>query len=98
MSTVSFQEFETTARAQGFDEVVERQWKPLTVLGAHEHPFDVKALVVQGELWLSVGSDIRHLRSGDAFELERAVPHAERYGDEGATFWVARRHAGVVGG
>ena len=22
------------------------------------------------------------------------VPHAERYGDEGATFWAARRHAG----
>jgi len=24
----------------------------------------------------------------------REVPHAERYGAEGATYWGARRHAG----
>jgi hypothetical protein len=92
MTTVSFAEFQTAALAQGFDEVVERRWSALTVLDTHTHSFAVKALVVGGEMWLSVGDQTRHLASGDEFELDRDVPHAERYGSEGATYWVARRN------
>jgi len=51
----------------------------------------VKALVVQREMWLVVGNDEQHLLPGDTFALERGVPHSERYGAEGATYWVARR-------
>jgi hypothetical protein len=29
---------------------------------------------------------------GDAFALDRDVPHAERYGVAGAVVWVARRN------
>ena len=87
-----FEDFDREARAQGFDEVLERKWPPLTVLDRHTHSFSVKALVVEGEMWLTVGDDTRHLLAGDTFELEREVPHAERYGSEGATYWVARRN------
>jgi quercetin dioxygenase-like cupin family protein len=52
----------------------------------------VQALVVRGEFWLTVGEQTRHLRAGDAFELQRGIPHAERYGPQGATYWVARRN------
>jgi quercetin dioxygenase-like cupin family protein len=48
--------------------------------------------VVQGEMWLSVGEHTQHLLPGDTFRLERDVPHAERYGHEGATYWAARRN------
>lgn len=89
----SFSEFEADARGQGFDEVLERRWEPLTVLDVHAHPFDAKAIVVCGEMWLTVGDDTRHLRSGDTFELDREIAHSERYGSEGATYWVARRGA-----
>ena len=44
-------------------------------------------------MWLSVGEASRHLTAGDTFALEAEVPHAERYGAEGATYWVARRAA-----
>ncbi|MBL8539972.1 MAG: cupin domain-containing protein [Betaproteobacteria bacterium] len=91
MSEITFVEFEASARAQGFDEVVKRKWAPSTVLERHSHPFEVSALVVEGEMWLTVGDDARHLRPGDTFALEAEVPHAERYGPEGATYWVARR-------
>lgn len=93
MSTLSFAEFEAAARARGFDEVLERQWAADTVLDTHTHAFSVEALVVQGEMWLTCGDRTRHLRPGDRFELARDVPHAERYGTEGATYWVARRNA-----
>ena len=91
MPDANFASFEAEARAEGFDEVLERKWAPSTVLESHRHPFALRALVVAGEMWLTVGDDVRHLLPGDAFVLERDVPHAERYGAEGATYWVARR-------
>jgi hypothetical protein len=42
MNELSFQSFEAEARAQGFDEVLERVWQPHTVLDTHVHPFAVK--------------------------------------------------------
>lgn len=93
MALPSFETFSSAAKADGFDEVIERKWPPSTALESHTHPFSVKALVVAGEMWLKVGDDVRHLRSGDEFTLDREVPHAERYGEQGATYWVARRHS-----
>jgi quercetin dioxygenase-like cupin family protein len=95
VSTSTLREFQATTRAQGFDEAVERRWAPDMVVPDHTHPFAVKALVVQGEMWLSAGGRTRHLRPGDRFELEHAAVHAERYGSEGATYWAARRHGPV---
>ena len=96
MGTFDFQAFEAEALKQGFDEVLERRWAPSTVLKTHRHPFGAKAMVVQGEMWLTCGDATRHLHPGDTFELERDVPHDERYGPEGATFWVARRNAAAA--
>lgn len=86
----SFQEFEAGWRAQGFDEALERERPPLTVLDTHVHPFAVRALVVRGEMWVSVGDETQHLRAGGTLALDPAVPHSERYGSEGASLWVAR--------
>ncbi len=86
-----FAAFERDALARGFDEVLERRWVPGTVLDTHTHPFAVDAVVTQGELWLTCEGRTQHLKPGDRFTLKREVPHAERYGDEGATYWVARR-------
>ncbi|HUH92799.1 MAG TPA: AraC family ligand binding domain-containing protein [Casimicrobiaceae bacterium] len=58
---------------------------------AHTHRFAVGALVVRGEMWLTVGDAVRHLRPGDEFTLDRGVVHSERDGSEGATYWAARR-------
>lgn len=96
MNEMCFADFEAQALSQGFDAVLERRWEPGTVVADHTHPFAVKARMVQGELWLSLDGQTRHLRPGDWFELARDVPHAERYGPEGATYWVARRAAGAA--
>ncbi|WP_425257084.1 cupin domain-containing protein [Rubrivivax sp. RP6-9] len=89
-----FDTFAGALRAQGFDEVLERRWAPGTVLETHTHPFDAKAVVVQGEMWLTEGTQTRHLRPGDGFALAAGTPHAERYGSAGATYWVGRRNTG----
>lgn len=91
VSTQSFTDFEAVSRSQGFDEVLERVWAPSAQTGTHTHPFSVAALVTRGEMWLTVGDDVRHLCAGDRFTLDRNIPHAERYGADGAVLWVARR-------
>ena len=91
MNLPDFDSFKASALARGFDEVAERKWDAGVEVGEHRHPFSVDALVVQGEMWLTDGERTRHLKPGDTFQLDREVPHRERYGDEGATYWAARR-------
>ena len=67
-------------------------WVPNATVDEHTHPFDAKALVVQGEMWLTVSGRTEHLLPGGTFELPANLPHSERYGPEGATYWVARRN------
>jgi quercetin dioxygenase-like cupin family protein len=77
----------------GADEVLERRYEPGQVVETHTHSFDAQALVTEGEMWLTFGDDTRHLRAGDRFHVPLGTPHSERYGPEGATYWVARRNA-----
>jgi quercetin dioxygenase-like cupin family protein len=93
MSAVTFEAFKAKSLANGFDEVLERVWAPNTVVETHSHPFDADAVVTQGEFWLTCDGHTRHLRPGDTFALASHMPHDERYGPEGATFWVARKQA-----
>jgi quercetin dioxygenase-like cupin family protein len=92
MSVGSFEAFTAAAHAEGFDEVVARTWEANQELPLHTHPFAVRATVIDGEMWLTVGEETRHLQPGDSFELDNEQAHAERYGPKGATYWVARRH------
>lgn len=91
MDTSDFDTFRRQKLGDGFTEVLERRWAPGTVVGTHTHPFEASALVVQGEMWLTVAGQTQHLQPGSRFALAAGVPHEERYGAEGATFWVARR-------
>jgi quercetin dioxygenase-like cupin family protein len=87
----SLQDYETEMHALGFPEVVVRDYSADEVIPTHTHPFAAKAVVVRGEMWLTRGDDTQHLRVGDGFQLAHQEPHAERYGSEGATYWVGRR-------
>lgn len=87
----SFDEYAAHLKAQGFEEVLVRNWSPREIVETHRHPFAAKALVVSGEMWLTQRGATRHLMVGDGFELDAGEPHAERYGEAGATYWVGRR-------
>lgn len=87
-----FEAYRSAALAEGFDEVQERQWPANAELDEHTHDFSLKARVIQGDMWLTVDGETRHLRPGDEFSLARNHPHAERYGPAGAAYWVARKY------
>ncbi len=92
MNLPSFEEFKQTSLAAGFDEVIARDWAPHTVLDTHTHPFGVHAILTRGEMWLTINGHTQHLLPGSMFQLDRDVPHDERYGAEGAAYWVARKN------
>jgi quercetin dioxygenase-like cupin family protein len=72
--------------------VIERESAYNTVLETHTHVFGVYAIVMRGEMWLTMNGHTQHLQSGAIFELEPNVPHDERYGADGAAYWVARKN------
>ena len=90
MNIPTRESFTRQSHAEGFDEVLVREWTANLVLDTHTHPFGVSAYVARGEYWLSIGDQVQHLQAGDSFRLDRDVAHAERYGAQGATVWVAR--------
>ena len=94
MDRSDFAVFESQARAAGYDEALVRQWAPDAVIAQHAHAFDADAVVTEGEMWLTCGDETRHLLPGDTFQLPNGTPHAERYGAQGAVYWVARRNPG----
>ncbi len=83
--------FDARARADGFQELLDRDWGADEEVPEHTHPFDARALVTRGEMWLAIGGQPRHLRVGDGFDIIAGTPHTERYGAHGATYRVARR-------
>jgi quercetin dioxygenase-like cupin family protein len=87
---LNLESFTAQALDEGFDEIVVREWAPDLEIDTHTHAFAVSAQVVRGEFWLTVEGQTRHLPEGASFRLARDVPHAERYGAQGATVWVAR--------
>ena len=90
MATPTFGEFETAARAEGYDEILAREWAADAETGDHSHPFDASLRVARGEFVLTMGGTTRRLVAGDTCKVPRGTIHSEVYGREGATIWVAR--------
>jgi len=93
MKSESFESFRDRSLGAGADEVLERRYSPGQIVETHTHPFDAQALVTEGEMWLTFGAETQHLRAGDTFHVPCGTPHSERYGPQGATYWVARRNS-----
>lgn len=84
-------EFLQLLRRDGFPEPVEVQQVPNGWLGIHEHPFEVKALVVEGDITVEVDGLSTIYKVGDVFHLALKQPHAESYGSEGVKYLASRK-------
>jgi quercetin dioxygenase-like cupin family protein len=84
-------EFVTQLEQEGFKEVVTVTREAGGTLDVHSHPFESKALVLDGEIELQVGGASRLFVAGDVFHLQTNEPHAERYGASGVRFLVGRK-------
>lgn len=76
---------------EGFAEVVTVNREPGGSLDAHEHPFEAKALIVQGEMWIRVGEEDQRYQVGDVFHLPAHIAQEEQYGPKGVQYLVGRK-------
>ena len=83
--------FSEQLRHEGFAEITTVEREPGGGLGDHAHPFEAKALIVAGEITITVGGRSATYRAGEIFHLANGVQHEERYGPAGVRYLVGRR-------
>lgn len=84
--------FEARLRAEGYEEILTRTLEADLVIPDHTHPYDVLALVLEGEATIDCGEGPRVYRAGDALQVAAGVVHSEHFGPDGYTFLLGRRH------
>jgi quercetin dioxygenase-like cupin family protein len=84
-------EFLALLSSEGFNEVVTVTREANASLDIHAHPFDAKALIVEGDLTIRIGDDANTYRAGDIFHLTTNIDHSERYGPHGVSYLVGRK-------
>ena len=89
----TFEQFKLAKTAEGFDEVLTREWEANHETPVHEHPFEAFGYIVRGEFWLTLDGKTTHLQQGDTFKVARNMPHQEKYGPHGTSLWIARMNA-----
>jgi quercetin dioxygenase-like cupin family protein len=82
--------FETSLKSDGY-QVGTSKGPANKVTTPHSHDFDVRALVLSGELTLTTDGVARIYRAGDVFEMAAGCVHSEHYGPEGSESLVGRR-------
>lgn len=60
-------------------------------LDQHTHPFEVKALVTQGQIDIVIDGIESTYVTGDVFHLLHSQEHAENYGNQGVQYLASRK-------
>lgn len=84
------QEFLDRLRADGFAEVTTVEREP-GGLDRHAHPFAARALILDGEISLTVDGQTTAYRAGEIFHLAAGIEHSEHYGPQGVRYLVGRK-------
>lgn len=88
---MSPEQFVAQLGAEGFVEVVTVERAAAGRLDDHAHPFEAKALILDGEITLRVAGEATVYRAGQIFHLPAGMPHAEAYGPAGVRYLVGRK-------
>jgi quercetin dioxygenase-like cupin family protein len=76
---------------EGFQDLVIVEREADGYLDTHTHPFEAKALILEGSVVLQVDDETLSFKVGDVFHLSHAKPHTERYGPTGVKYLVGRK-------
>lgn len=83
--------FHKMVTSEGFEEPVMVERDANGFMDVHTHPFEAKALILDGYIDIGLGSDSQRFEPGDVFHLTHEQPHWERYGPNGVVYLSARR-------
>lgn len=83
--------FESELKRDGFLEVEKKTVGPNVSLEEHTHPYDVRAIVLEGQVTLRFDGKAQTCRAGDSITMAAGCAHSESYGPQGVTYLVGRR-------
>lgn len=85
-------EFERHLAESGFGTTTAGQYEPGQFNAAHSHPFEVRGLILRGEMTITpVGSTGQRYQAGDIFTMPLAASHTEEVGVDGVDYLWAKR-------
>ena len=84
-------EFVALLTREGFGEIVMVERDAHGFLDTHAHPFEAKALILDGEIRLRAEDADRVFTAGQIFHLAAGELHSERYGPDGVRYLVGRK-------
>ncbi len=85
--------FTRQLKAEGFDEVTSNSMPACKQNDAHSHPYEVKAMITQGEITVAIAGQATTYRAGDIFSMASGCEHTELCGADGVSYVVGRKHA-----
>ena len=85
--------FEARLEREGYPEIRTNALQPNCHNAEHSHPFDVLALVLEGDITLTIEGRARTYRAGDEFTMKAGCAHVEDVGPQGVKYLVGRRPA-----
>jgi quercetin dioxygenase-like cupin family protein len=85
--------FEADLKHDGHNEIVDARLAPGHKPGEHSYPYDVRALILEGEFTIAVNGEARVYRQGDISALDAKRTHSEWTGPNGVVYLAGRRHA-----
>lgn len=85
-------EFEQALARDGFVEAKSSELKPGHATTEHHHHFEVRALVLEGEIALTFNGARHTYRSGEVFTMDAGCPHAETIGAAGVRYIAGRKY------
>ena len=83
--------FQTQLGTDGFGNVETKQLAPTGRNKEHAHPFEVRALVLDGQISLDFEGQVRTYRKGEVFTMAAGCEHTEEVGAEGVRYLVGKR-------
>jgi quercetin dioxygenase-like cupin family protein len=85
--------FENALRRDGYVEIARRASEPNHATQPHAHDFAVRALVLEGDISLTVEGTVTRYAPGEVFVMPAGREHAETVGPEGVTTLSGRLKA-----
>lgn len=83
--------FEEALKRDGYEEIATKTTPDAKHNPEHSHPYDVRAMVLDGALTLTWRGQTRTFGPGETFVMERGCPHTETYGAAGAVTLSGRK-------
>ena len=89
---VSISAFTALLQQEGYLDIETKVARANFTSKPHTHPFDVRALILEGSFTLICGDKTLTCGPGEQFALTRDIEHVESYGAQDVTYLVGRRH------